>query len=458
MTVWFQSLLEAERKFFRGVLTYGLLSTVKFIFVDQLMLPWGLRRRSSRLVAHSFVWSFRPLEKSGFRKGIPIIILIPKLGGEEDFLAALGAKRTNSFQAVKLPRSTIAKVYNSFVSARSVHLRQNSYAQLSREERKESESYADFLSAVFRNISRRYKISAVVTANVSYVAQREVALAARQSGIPFLVLHKECVKSKRQRWLYERFYRELYGEFAGTAVAVYNQDERDSLLKSMGLEPESIVVTGCARIDALHDKRKLGENRRDKVLLYTIDDRVGVLSPIDAFEFREWPNWASMSREVEDWFVAFAKLNPHRDFIMKVKAGTEKQVAARVMGPLPRNVSMVYGGSGGEVISQARVVIAFNSTVVLEALASGLPVLVPDAKSWFGDRISGWVHNYGDAVNSFSSWDSFQVMMGEALARSDSSGFSLPTGSRAQLRKFVGNDDGAAAIRTLNFIERFADL
>ena len=441
-----------------AVADLGPIRLARLLFAEHVLFALGLRSRSSFWVALSLLWCLRPLQRIRAGKTTPLVILIPKLGGEEDFLATIGSRNEHPFVAVKWPRTLIAKLFRAFISDSSTNLKRNSYARLTTGEEAQSIAYEDFLSSVFEELGKRRKISAFVTANVAYVGQREIARASRRQGIPFLILHKECVKSEGQRQLFEKFYREYFGEFAGSAIAVYSREEKISLETSLQIPSNLVVVTGCPRIDTLHDARLGTASLGSKVVLFAIDDRVGVLSPLDAFHYREWPNWALMAGDVEAWFISLARSRPDLEFTLKVKLGTERQVEKRLSGPLPSNLSIIFGGSGTEIVQGARAIVAFNSTVISEGLARGVPVLVPDAKAWFGPQVARWSHDYGDSVISFPDEKSFENLMTVCLGQSRSAAAALTPSAGRKLRAYVGNDDGLAASRALEFIDRFARL
>lgn len=441
-----------------AVADLGPIYLARLLFAEHILFAWGLRSRSPFWVALSLLWCLRPLQRVRAGKATPLVILIPKLGGEEDFLATIGSRNEHPFFAVKWPRTLIAQLFKAFVIDSSTNLQRNSYARLTTREEAQSIAYEDFLSSVFEELGKRRKVSAFVTANVAYVGQREIARASRRQGIPFLILHKECVKSEGQRQLFEEFYREYFGEFAGSAIAVYNHEEKISLETCLQVSSDLVVVTGCPRVDILHDTRLGTASLGSKVVLFSIDDRVGVLSPLDTFHYREWPNWALMAGDVEAWFISLARSHPDLEFTLKVKLGTERQVEKRLSGPLPSNLSIIFGGSGTEIVQGARAIVAFNSTVIPEGLARGVPVFVPDATAWFGPEVARWSHDYGDAVLSFPDEKSFDNMMSTCLGQSRHAAEALTPSAAQKLRAYVGNDDGLAASRALAFIDRFARL
>ncbi len=124
------------------------------------------------------------------------------------------------------------------------------------------------------------------------------------------------------------------------------------------------------------------------------------------------------------------------------------------LGELPGNLRVVHGGSPFELITQASVVCGFHSTLLLEALAAGRPVVVP----WFAEalepRIQRYVHDLGAAVSRASSKDDLiDQLRTLALARTPVPAH-LPKPTLQLLHAWLGNEDGRAGERAAEAILR----
>ncbi len=78
--------------------------------------------------------------------------------------------------------------------------------------------YRQFCSRVWRRLQRLRHYDAVITANWSYWAERELTTALEQLGTPFLVLHKEGIKPPERSKLLRTMFVSTRGRF-GVAPA-----------------------------------------------------------------------------------------------------------------------------------------------------------------------------------------------------------------------------------------------
>ncbi|MEA2984368.1 MAG: hypothetical protein QOD94_622, partial [Alphaproteobacteria bacterium] len=152
--------------------------------------------------------------------------------------------------------------------------------------------------------------------------------------------------------------------------------------------------------------------------------------------------------------AAFARSRPDVRVIVKTKGQTTQAEETTQLlesgGELPTNIKIVKGGDPFELVTQSSVVVGFNTTGLIEAVAAGKPVVVP----WFGE-----VHNetmrdiildLADAVDYAHSPEELAEKISALLAAGVTVPSELPESSAKMLRRLVGNDDGAASSRVLH--------
>src|SRR5690606_6086715 len=120
---------------------------------------------------------------------------------------------------------------------------------------RKKDDYRAFLREVFRIVLEKVRIDAIVSGNFTYFAERELQHAAEEIGLPFIVLHKESLKSPGRQKFFEDLYRNRRGLFRGRRIIVYNNLERDVQIASGVAEPERISVCGMPRLDRAHQWR-----------------------------------------------------------------------------------------------------------------------------------------------------------------------------------------------------------
>jgi hypothetical protein len=426
----------------------------------------GLRLTRPGPIASAWAARTVPLEVPGLvvRPGARRILVLPKVGGTEDVVATLAGRGDLGIAPVTLPRGEVKRVFRRFLPAEGPgalgdvdYLRDDPAIETAKA------AYRDLLAGVMLRYARRTGVALVVTANVSYYAERELAAACESIGLPFVALHKESIRTHAQREAFTRAYRERIGPFTGRAVAVYNADEQASQVAGGVVPPARIRVVGCPRIDELHELRRsrTGPPPDGPIVLLAIDPAAGTWTPVPPSE--PAPRWERLAEQAEAAFVAAAAAAPQRRFVIKVKLGRERAVADRLPGDLPPNVEVVTGGTATGLVREAAVLVAFNTTVILEGIAAGVPVVVPAFAEAAPPAARAWRFDLGSAVTEVLHPDELGPTVLQ-LARALRTATPPPTGdgltglARAALDRYVGNADGQAGDRALAFLGAQLDL
>jgi hypothetical protein len=323
---------------------------------------------------------------------------------------------------------------------------------------------------ILRALPPSRRPAAVITSNFGYFVEREFAGACEAEGIPFIAIHKECFKAPGRL----RFFATTYprrGAFTGRRVLVYNDYERDLLVDSGIVTRAAVSVTGMPRLDRLHAWRRANGLRPRPARLPTLlafaftpaaglpriprKERTGIAGGLDAVapEFAGLA-WERLFAQYHAALVRIARENPDMRVLLKVK-GRERdgRPAIELIESLdrPSNLEIAVGGDPFDLLVVADAVTGFNTTALCEAIAAGLPVVVPD----FAEAVEGvtaeYVVDLGDAVVHARSPEEF-VALAVALARGAPRGPDLDPVRETALRVWVGNADGRAAQRTIGAI------
>ena len=338
--------------------------------------------------------------------------------------------------------------------------------------------YRQFLRQVWQRLTARYPIDAVIGVNFGYYVQREFATALQDSGTPFIVLQKENLNgmTPRRADFWRLVYEKGRGKFTGRKILVYNDIERELQISSGIVKPDDVVVTGMPRLDRIHRWRRdnagskserpqvlfFGFSRKDKVPARSMKKlkAEGLLATAAALEqaTEQWENlnWDQLCTGTCRGIAGFARCHPEVQVVVKTKAQTRQTEETVELlkggGELPPNIQVIRGGDPFELITRSSVVVGFNTTGLVEAIAAGKPAIVP----WFGE-----VHNetmrdiildLGDAVDYAHSPEDLAKKITACLMAGGSVPLALPDSSTRTLRRLVGNDDGAAAARVLQVL------
>lgn len=429
-------------------------------------LAVGLRLARPGPIAAAWATRTEPLEVPGLavRPGARRVLVLPKVGGTEDVVATLAGRGDLGLAPVTLPRGEVKRVFRRFLPAEGPGaLGDLDYVRDDPAIVAAKQAYRELMTAVMLRYVRRTGVALVVTANVAYYAERELAAACEAIGLPFVALHKESIRTAAQRDAFTRAYRERIGPFGGRAVAVYNADEQASQVAGGIVPPSRIRVVGCPRIDELHDLRRsrTGPPPDGPVVLLAIDAAAGTWTPVPPAT--PAPRWERLAEMTEAAFLAAAEAAPQRRFVIKVKLGRERAVADRLPAGLPPNVEVVTGGTATALVREASVLVAFNTTVMLEGIAAGVPVVVPAFAEAAAPDARPWRFELGSAVTEVGHPDELAPTV-LRLASAARTATPPPTGdgltgvARAALDRYVGNADGRAGDRALAFLGAQLDL
>jgi glycosyltransferase involved in cell wall biosynthesis len=253
--------------------------------------------------------------------------------------------------------------------------------------------YRAFLVEVLRHYLPAVGATTMLTGNFVYWAERELGPALREVGGRLIVLHKEALLAA---WpltahAYRRAVQAGVGAFEGDAIGVYTADMGRLLVDIGVVTPERVHVVGTPRIDDGHAHRRAGRPgaRRDRVTLFTFPTWRGLTFPFDP-DPEPLPvgleqGWQRLLEDTVEAIITLAERRPDLDVVAKVKAGGEDDEATarlRAAADASRrsgagNLRLVVAGEGGELILTSHVIVAFNSTVIPEAIAAGTAVVVP---------------------------------------------------------------------------------
>ena len=351
----------------------------------------------------------------------------------------------------------------------SPQLDHNFYLTTDAEIQATKRAYRDFLALTWSHFSKLMPIDVVLTGNFSYCAEREFASMLEQVGTPFVAIHKENVRPPRRVEYWRHLYKERRGPFTGRKVLVYNEIERRLQIESGVAAPERIVITGMPRLDRIHRWRRehagpSGDRTRPQVLFFAFARQekftaiqrkpsAGVAGNMEAMD----GDWGKLGRiELGEGshraMVNLARQRPDITVVVKTKGQRRKKDDILLMlqsaaDTLPSNLKLVTGGDPFALMIESRVVVGFNTTGLLEAIAAGKPAVVP----WFGeaqdDTMRDNIIDLGDAATYAKSEDELIRMVSDFIDNPRDVPECLDDSVSRVLEYWVGNPDSAAGAR-----------
>jgi hypothetical protein len=433
--------------------------------LSALLLRLGCRRRSAALVALAWALGSRTIAVGteparAPRADVGDLLVLDKAGGTEDVLAAATGRLAPGQRVLALSRLDVRVVFKAITGPDVfTRLTDSDYRPDDPELAEGKRRYREFLVRVLRRYRCLTGVTVITTANVRFRSERELAAACTAVGVSFVPLHKESISTPAQRTWIKRGLAELAGPFGGRAVAVYNAEERDGIVSSGFAAAEAVHVVGCPRMDRLHSGRERSGGRATSadapVVLFSVDLQAGTWTPFDRRLATGAPRWKRLAEDVEAAFLAAAREDPDRPYVIKAKIGREDQQVTRLPADLPANVTVVTGGLATDLIERAAAVVAFNSTVLLEALAAGVPTVVPRFAEAADPAAREWTFDLEGAVRTVDVPEELAGALRDAVAAGRSR--ELTPAAVAALERYVGNADGRAGERAWAFLSAAMD-
>ena len=149
-----------------------------------------------------------------------------------------------------------------------------------------------------------------------------------------------------------------------------------------------------------------------------------------------------------DYLNAYIKYNPNVTLILKGKTGVHKKKI--ISKYLNKNCFFIEGGTGEKFLKNAKVVIAFNSTIVFEAIASHRNLIIPNFNN---ENLNKKIHmhqirNKEHYINSKNQL--FKKL--DLYLNYSNKNKKLTTKDRLTLNYYLGNIDGKSGERMRKFL------
>lgn len=309
------------------------------------------------------------------------LVILEKSHGIEDFRGAYSKKNYN-LNIYVLQRKLFNIIFKSVFKNRSNELRDNYYIIKDQQLKNRQDKLLDLLNSILANLKRFINISAFVSFNFKYYAERELHKACKKNNIKFIACHKECNVFDGEIEYYNKILKNV-GKFNGDLITVYNERYKKLLSKNNIFDPDKIIVTGMPRADILFDKTNKNNNH---VLVFLISTKRSLKYFFEAntdnkiSEQESLLDWDNFAQETISAIIEVARKNPGIDFIFKTKIKKDPQTITQqniIKKSKLENCKIKYGGFSAKLIKNAKFVIGFNTTGIIESLIAQKIVLVP---------------------------------------------------------------------------------
>ncbi len=246
--------------------------------------------------------------------------------------------------------------------------------------------YAEALREIFSNYNgNRYTLSF----NIGYYTEREIPHVAINNNIKPVVLQKEGLRPNESWKKMRNFYAWYLEPSPYALVMTYNYNTKECIVGAGLCKEQNTKVVGMPRLDISHNFRRCRVKRnvvRKRIIYYIIDPIAGLPSYPDEGGGYIWMGFKSADGKVhrrekfsvlvERVIVEMARDNPDIDFVIKGKGGATHEKYWKQYD-LPKNCTISHEQIGNNLLYDADCVVGFNSTILFEAVAAGVHVVVP---------------------------------------------------------------------------------
>ena len=316
--------------------------------------------------------------------------------------------------------------------------------------------YRERLVALLEDLYLEEPFDVFVAPSDSFFYLREAAHACHTLGVPFLVVQKETTISP---WNMVKGSGELreHAPLVADHMTVCSDRHRDYWLHA-GARRDAMTVTGQPRFDFYAEERRAELSYPGAGPIILFFTYLPDFYHPDMVTSEGRPVWHDLLRRTEeelwacaaDGYRVLIKPHPLQPFRAEVR-----RIKAEVGSLYGRNVFTVDPPTDVRaLIAGSDVAVGFQSTVMLEAMVSGLAVLYtfwdPEARR-IQDTLVPY-HNMGDLIEVVDDASRF----GEVLrsARPAPWGSALWQARRHAAEPELGSLDGGASARTVVVIER----
>ena len=351
--------------------------------INQILIPILVKNNQIHLLSLLFIFNFRKIKQIEPKKKIKHrVIVLTKTGGLDDLISSQ-KKYNQNILYLNGSRLFIKQIfYTIFNISNEDELKKLSEKQIFTYKN----DYKNFLFKFTKQLKKNYKFDAFIGFNFEYFAEIDLHKVCNELKIPFLVLYKESVSSELDIKYRVHFLKKKKYKFEGYKMSLYSNFAKKYLIESNLVHKDKVDVVGCSRLSESFILKNILP--KDQILYYAIENERGLPNWIVKLNgnkfFKDLKghknynpryNWKILHTKTLEILRKFAHKNPDVSIIIKIKTGQSPN--KKEYSKLPDNVKIQYFGTGHKLLKDSKVVIAWNTTAILEAIAANRFVLLP---------------------------------------------------------------------------------
>ena len=300
------------------------------------------------------------------------ILVFPKSGGFEDLVESFSKKKSN-ITFYLLPRAFLKEIFNHFFKQKNQDYIKDYFTKLkSHEKIEKKKAYIKFLILTFKYINNFLKLDGYISFNLFYYAEKYFEEVCINLNSKFIIMQKESIFTPAEETGALKIYKGNNDKSQSYRISVYSQSQKKILTNSGLIKKEKIIINGNPRCDYSFKLRKI-KPKNKTIVYYLIESNRNK----NIFVKNKNVNWKKLYNQTLQYIIEFARQNPSYKIILKGKNGVHKRHHF-AKKKLPNNCFFIKDGMGHKLLKDASLVIAFNSTIVLEAILANRNLIIPN--------------------------------------------------------------------------------
>ena len=321
--------------------------------------------------------------------------------------------------------------------------------------------YRDVLEIIFRKLKESTNLYGIINFNIFYKSDFELSKICKKLNIRFITYHKEGIQTPNQSRNSVKIYRYLNEKYSGEKIGVNNLDEKKRIIKAGIFKRKNITVVGSPRLNYFFNIGRNFVDKKVKIVFFQYTKKRGNIIYQNK-NLRNWYDvpdtfWDKTEKKCIEALVELCRIYPQDiEVIFKVRQNVYSSPKILNKLELPKNFKCYASPTAYDFISSSNIVLSYNSSTLIEAMAAKKLVLLP-----FFDGKVDWnkcLNIKGGAKILYSKLEFKKYI--ESFINDHKKFYSLynsRTKKKARkdiIDKYFFNSDGNAGERMIKFLEQ----
>ena len=324
--------------------------------------------------------SLRRIKYIHYGKTNKTFLVLSKSVGIDDLETAFYRKKSK-INFYYIDRNVTKIIFRSFVKKKIY--KDYDYNTKNIDTNLQIKKFQNYIYKNFNNLKKLKNFEGIINFNVFYYGDVELQKVSKNLGIKFFTIHKEALKPPLYNKHFKLIYQNTCNKFYGNKILTYNNFEKKLMVDSNIAPENKIKVIGMPRLIKSFNISKLkNKNLNKKIILYSslfrklpyFNNPDYIKPKHKIFNHKSDLNFFEIQKKTLKLLSTFLNKNENARLTLKVRIGHEKLFRSELLHP---KIDIVEGGSGHYLLENHDIVFAFNSTIILEALAANKIVFCP---------------------------------------------------------------------------------